>query len=218
MRKTCCHRHGPRGFSLIEIMVAVVIGTALTAIAIPSLTSTLRSYRSAGDARDLSGEVSLAKMRAAATYTRARVYADLSANQFRVETWTLPSGGASNCWIAEGVSSCSQSYTGSSTPPQSALSKGVSFGFGSLTTSPSGGAIAQAPACLMDDGTSAISNTACVLFNSRGIPIVSVNGAPDPNGNLYITDGGSVYGVTVFVTGLIQTWRAGVTSATWTIR
>jgi prepilin-type N-terminal cleavage/methylation domain-containing protein len=217
MRKTRYHRHGLRGFSLIEIMVAVVIGTMLTAIAIPSLTSTLRSYRSAGDARDLSGEVSLAKMRAAATYTRARVYADLSANQFRVETWTLPSGGASNCWIAEGVSSCSQSYSGSSKPPQAALSKGVSFGFGSLTTSPSGGAIAQAPACLMDDGTSAISNTACVLFNSRGIPVDS-GGTQTSLGNVDITDGGSVYGVTVFVTGLIQTWRADVTSATWKIR
>jgi prepilin-type N-terminal cleavage/methylation domain-containing protein len=212
------HRFGCRGFSLVEIVIALVIGVTLTAIALPVLSSVLKTLRSGGDAQDLSGAVSLAKMRAAATFTRTRVFADLSSRQFRIETWTLLSGRSSNCWVADGDSQCASSYSGGSLPPGSSLSSGVTFGFGSLGTSPSGETIAQGPTCQTDAQTIAnrvgsISNSACIVFNSRAVPVDSAGAAT--SANLYATDGSSVYGVTVTSTGLIRTWRSSAATANW---
>ena len=73
--------------------------------------------------------------------------------------------------------------------------------------------IGQAPACTNDLGV-AIANTACVMFNSRGVPI-------DPTGNpvvdaLYLTDGSAVYGVIVSATGMVRTWRTlPVSTPSW---
>jgi hypothetical protein len=93
----------------------------------------------------------------------------------------------------------------------------ATFGFGSLTTPPSGVAsLAQGPACLKDDmvASNTYSNTACVMFNSRGIPIDNTLVAT-PNGAFYITDGRTVTGVTVSATGLTKVWRTGASTAIW---
>lgn len=66
-------QQGHRGFSLIEVMLVVVVGFIIAGIAIPTFLTIERNLRTSGDARDLSDEVSLAKMRAAATFTRSRL-------------------------------------------------------------------------------------------------------------------------------------------------
>ncbi len=78
-----------------------------------------------------------------------------------------------------------------------ALSTGVTFGFGGVTLAPPNtqATIGQASQCMEDDGITAIANTACIMFNSRGVPIDS---SFAPTGDaLYVTDGMVVYGVTV---------------------
>jgi len=198
MRNMPYREHGHRGFSMIELMLVVIVGTILTAMAIPTFLTIQRNLRTGGDARDINGEIILAKMRAASDFTKARLYADLSAQTFRIEVWNKSGSGS---WGIEG-----------GTQP---LSQDVSLGFGTLSSPPSGTqvTIGQAPACLDNSGT-AISNTACIVFNSRGIPVDST-GTPTANDVLYITDGSSVYGVTVSATGLIQTWRSGTDAANW---
>jgi hypothetical protein len=74
--------------------------------------------------------------------------------------------------------------------------------------------LSQAPLCLQDDLVATYSNTACVMFNSRGIP-VDPTGTPTPDDALYVTDGNSVTGVTVVATGLTRVWRSDASSATW---
>ncbi len=191
------HTHH-RGFSLIEMVIAVAIGLLIAGMAIPTLLTLKRNLRISGDAGDINGDVALAKMRAAAAFTKARVYADLSANTFRIEVWNKSGGGS---WGTEGGTQ--------------ALSPEVTWGFGTLNSPPAGtqAAIGQAPLCLNNTGN-AIANTACIVFNSRGIPVDST-GTPTPNDALYITDGGLVYGVTVSATGLIQTWRSGTNATNW---
>ncbi len=187
-----------RGFSLIEVVIAVVIGLLIAGMAIPTLLTLKRNLRISGDAGDINGDVALAKMRAAAAFTKARVYADLSANTFRVEVWNKSGGGS---WGTEGGTQ--------------ALSPEVTWGIGTLSGPPPGTqpALGQAPLCLNNSGN-AIANTACIVFNSRGIPVDST-GTPTSNDALYITDGGVVYGVTVSATGLIQTWRSGTDATYW---
>jgi hypothetical protein len=183
-----------------------------------------RTYRSVGDARSLSEEVSLAKMRGPANFTQARVYADLSTNRYRVETWAVPTGGTSKCWITDGDTQCSSNYTSPNAPPSTLLLTTVTFGYGSLGSAPSGtqSTLGQAPACQTDAETAAgnvgdAASSACIVFNSRGIPVDNT-GAPTSADALYVTDSISVYGVTVLPTGLIQTWRSGLTSTSWSRR
>jgi prepilin-type N-terminal cleavage/methylation domain-containing protein len=190
---------GNHGFTLVEVLIVTAIVVVVAAIGIPTLTTITRNLRTGGDARDLNGAIVLAKMRAASDFAHARVYADLSANTFRVEIYPSPSG--PNSWTTEGGTT--------------SLSQGVTFGYGSLTSAPSGMAsLSQAPLCLQDDLVATYSNTACIMFNSRGIP-VDPTGTPTSADALYVTDGNSVTGVTVVATGLTRVWRSDASSATW---
>ena len=216
-----------RGFSTLELIVVVTVSILLTLMAIPSITAALRNYRSVGDGRSLTEAVSVAKMRAAADFTESRVYADLSLNQYRVETWSvpmLPTGSVSKCWVTDGDQYCSSHYTSPSTPPSTALSPTVTFGYGSLSGPPGGtqSTLGQAPACQSDAQKTAasvgsVANSACVVFNSRGIPVDSTMAATSADA-LYVNDSSGVYGVTILSTGLIQTWRTDLSSANWTKR
>jgi prepilin-type N-terminal cleavage/methylation domain-containing protein len=203
-RRQPIHHRTQAGFSIVEIMMAAIIGAILAAMAIPSFLTTLSNLRTTGDARDLNDEVALAKMRGAANFTLARVYADLSAQTFHLEYWEKPDATCtSGCWVTEGGTQ--------------SLSSKITFGYGGLSTPPpnSQTAIGQAPACLKNDMTTPISGTACIVFNSRGIPIDSTQ-APTPQDVLYVTDGKSlVFGVTVSATGVIRTWQSGISTANW---
>jgi hypothetical protein len=182
-------------------------------MAIPSLLKLERNFRSDGDSRVLSGEIGLAKMRAASDFTKARVYADTSAKTIRVQIWcktaTSPCTSA-NTWLDEG---------GTIT-----LSTGVSYGYGTLSTPPTNTqtSIGQAGACQSDAQTvsgsaGTTANSACMIFNSRGIPI-DAGGSPTGQYALYLNDGNSVYGATVAATGLLRLWRTDIGTASWTQR
>jgi Tfp pilus assembly protein FimT len=186
------------GFSLVEVLIVTIVIIVIAAMGLPKLMTMLGSLKTRGDARDLNGEIVLAKMRAASDYARARVYADLDTNTFHLEIYQSGAGG----WTAEGGTQY--------------LSKGVTFGYGSLTSPPSGtqSTLGQAPLCLHDDMTSTYPNTACIMFNSRGIPVDSTL-TPTPNDALYVSDGKTVTGVTVSATGLTQVWRSDPSTANW---
>jgi prepilin-type N-terminal cleavage/methylation domain-containing protein len=182
-----------KGFSLIELMIVVAIAFIIAGFAVPAFLQTMRNFRINGDGVSINGEILTAKMRAAARFTHTRVYFDLASNQFRSQWWDKTANSNAGGWVDETVGA-----------PQ-VLSSGVSFGNGGVTNDPAGNSIGIAGQCL-DDGGSAISNTACVLFNSRGFPIDgtgTITGADE----IWITDGAMVYGVTVSINGLTQVWR-----------
>lgn len=188
-----------RGFSTLEVLTVVLISIILAGLAISAYAQIAKSLRINGDSRNVADQVALTKMRAAADFAKARLYADLSGNSYHIET--CPKSGATCTWGTEGGTHN--------------LSQGVTMGFGALGTAPPNtqATIAQAPACLDNKGNS-ISNTACIVFNSRGIPVDST-GAPTAKDAIYVSDGTSVYGVTVSAMGLIQAWRSGVNTAAW---
>jgi len=186
------------GFALIELMFVLTVSVVVAAMAIPVFSSIMRNLRGDGDIQSLSSDVGLAKMRAAASFSRARVRANLTARTFQVEVWNK----TTNAWGVEGGTQN--------------LSKTVNFGYGSISSPPPNtqASIAQAPAC-RNNGGAVIANTACIVFNSRGVPVDST-GAPTGNGALYISDGAAAQGVTVGATGLIRRWRRDLTgSSSW---
>jgi hypothetical protein len=153
------------------------------------------------DARNLHNTVALAKMRAAAHYSRERVFVDLTTSNYLLQYWEK----ASNSWTNE-----------SGTSP---LGFGVGFGYGTIDTPPpdTQSTLGQAPACTSNTGTT-ISNTACIVFNSRGIPIDPATGTPTGDSALYVTDGTATYAVTLSATPLIRLWSTRAGAADWVHR
>ena len=193
-----------RGFSLLEILLVLAIMAVLAAMAVPMSGNAVRYIRISGDARDISNALAVTKMRAASKFSKARLLVDLSSNTYYVQTYDK----TANTWTAE---------TGTTT-----LSPYVSFGYGSAATPPSNTqtSIGQAGACYdTASPPAAIANTACVIFNSRGIPVVDATGSPTGNYALNIKDSTFVYGVTVAATGFIRTWRTNATSTpSWSLQ
>jgi Tfp pilus assembly protein FimT len=193
------------GFSLTEVLLVTFIIIVIAGVGMPKLMTMVGEMRTAGDVRDLNGAIVLAKMRASSNFARARVYADLSANTFRVE-WQQS---GTITWTTDG---CPNSCTG-----DQPLATSVSFGYGSVSSPPSNtqATLGQAPVCLDSSGSGTpVTNTACIIFNSRGIPITSA-AVPTPNDAIYVTDGRIVTGVTVSATGLTKIWRTDAAGANW---
>jgi Tfp pilus assembly protein FimT len=181
------------GFSLLELILITGLMGVIMAIAVPMSGNALGFFRLSGDARSASNSIALAKMRASSAFSRARVFVDLSSNSYHLETWDK----TSSTWKAEGTNNV--------------LSSRVAFGYGSVSAAPPNtqATIGQSPLCKDNTGAD-ISNTACVIFNTRGVPVDST-GAPIVDA-LYLTDGSAVYGVTVSASGMVRMWRTPRTS------
>ena len=182
-----------RGFSLIEMLLVVGLTGVVGAIAVPMMANSLAFFRLSGDARSMANATALAKMRAASVFGRERVYVNIAARNFHLETWN------GTTWSVDGGTT--------------ALSQNVNLSFGVVATAPTNtqAIIGQAPTCKNDLGVD-IAGTACVIFNSRGLPIDSAGLTPAEVPALYLTDGTAVYGVTVSKTGMVRSWRTPPTA------
>jgi type II secretory pathway pseudopilin PulG len=199
--------HRQDGFSLVDMLVGIALIGIVTAMAIPMADSSSRGFRIRGDAQSMANMVALAKMRAASRFSRTRIRADLANNRYRLEVWDKTANGGAGAWALEG--------------DDVRLSQGVQFGFAGLAAPPPNtqAAIGQSPACTGPASLTAdfVADTACIVFNSRGVPV-------DPAGNpvggnaLYITDGSGVYATTITATPLVRQWWSNSTAAAWVRR
>jgi hypothetical protein len=178
------------GFSLLELVFTLAIGFVIAAVAVPMTGGSLSHFQLSGDARGVANSLAVAKMRAAAHFTQARLFVDLSDDTYHLESWDKD---ADEWTVVGGLTT---------------LTSSVSFGVDAMDEPPPNtqAEIAQAAPCKDDEGAD-IGNTACVVFNSRGVPI-DATGAPTAAGALYVTNDTVVYGATVSATGLIRLWRA----------
>lgn len=192
-----------RGYSLVELLMVVGIMGVLAAIAVPMSGNTIKYLKLSGDARDLANATAVTKMRAASKFTQSRLYIDLAGKQYYTQTFNK----TTSEWETEGGAT--------------QLSNTVSFSYGPVTAPPANtqSSIGQAPLCKDNSSPPVdVANTACIMFNSRGIPI-DTTGSPYGNDAIYVTDGSAVYGITIAATGFIRTWRTNYTStASWSLQ
>ncbi len=216
MRKTVRNKR-QAGFSTLELLVAITMSVIITAIAVPGYMTTAAYLRVAGDLRSINGLTAVAKMRAASDFTHARVFADLNGGTFQLEVWDKTGNGGVGCWFADldSTRACLTYSSGRPSGPVTTLATGDTFGFGTLGTGPTPGqpTPSQAAAC-RDNSNGALGGTACIVFNSRGIPVDNTN-SPIATGAFYLTNGTVVNAVTVSATGSIQAWTSPVGSANW---
>lgn len=190
------HDHG---FSAVELLIALAIIGSLAAMSVPLSGGMIDDIRLRGDAQGLSSAVALTKMTAATKFSRSRLHVNEAAGTWQVETWQ-PTGTPG--WILDGGIHF--------------LSQRDQFGAGPVTTAPpnSQAVVAQPSPCLAADDTT-IAGTACVIFNSRGLP-VSSSGAPMTTQVLYMRGPTGVFAIVVGATGQLQVWRTTSTSdGTW---
>lgn len=204
-----------RGFTTLEVLVVMFVSLVIAALAIPGFDQVRRTLRISGDARDLNGAINQAKLQAAADFTDARVFVDLgfnTPNSFHVDVWNKAGNGGAGCWQVVGDVN-NPCYAPGVSPVQ-LLSPGVTFGFAGVGAAPPNtqtNGISQGPFCVPVNGrrVGQVATTACVHFNSRGIPINPATLAPTGNDAVYITDNTQTYAVTVGSTGLSQVWAIG---------
>ena len=194
------------------MMMVVAIMGVLVAITVPMSGNTVRYLKLSGDARELSNATAVAKMRAAARFTKARLFINRADGTFQVQTYTravaLPHCPVVDAWCAEGVNPTSLSST-------------VTFGYGPVSSPPpfTQTSIDQAAMCQNNASPPVdIANSSCIIFNSRGIPVDNT-GSPIGLDAVYVTDGIAVYGITVAATGFIRNWKTNSTSTPlWTLQ
>ena len=186
---SCDSSRRERGFSVMELMTVTAILMLTAGLATYGLQSFLRSYRTGSDARSIASQVSLARMRAASSFTRARVTFDTAARSYQIELQNKATG----AWSVEGGT-----YF---------LSQGVSFGAGGVTT-PAGGT----------EQTPIVNPPPPIIFNSRSTPVDSGFNA-GVNYAVYLTNNdGLTYGVTVSRTGRVSLSEYVLSLSDWRTR
>ena len=186
-----------RGFTLIEVMVAMSVLGVLAAFAIPMIESTANGIKLRDQAEQISNMVGLAKMRATARFSRARLFVDRAAETYVLQVWDSDA----KSWVDDVASTT--------------LPSGIDFGFGKLDEPPPNtqDEIKFAAECT-DDAGDKMDKTACINFNSRGIP-VDAAGSPVGGNAIYLTDGTGVRGITVTATPLIRDWWSSADAPGW---
>jgi len=186
-----------RGYSLIEVMAAMAVLGILGAMAVPMVSSATSGVKLRDHANAIADLIGLAKLRATSEFSRSRLYVDLAGESYVIQIWDQDAG----AWVDE----------------QAAveLPNGVSFGWGALDEPPKNtqDELKFAAECVDADGE-IIEKTACIMFNSRGIPIDKDN-SPIGGNAFYLTDGTGVRGITVTATPLVRRWWSSAGKAGW---
>ncbi|MGA7795670.1 MAG: hypothetical protein WCA19_21770 [Candidatus Acidiferrales bacterium] len=160
-----------RGYSLVELVIAVFIIITIAGIAIPKVVTVTQNVRMANDIRSISAQIFLARMRAASAGAKSRLNFNTAANTYQIEVYNS----STSTWAI---------YGGTIN-----LSTGDTFGYGSITT-PAGqqSPIAQTTPIYFnsrgmatDSSGNATANSAIYLTNIRGqyaAVAVSIAGQP----------------------------------------
>lgn len=166
-----------RGFSLIELVILLALAGIVAGFSIPTLSSSMRRWQLASDARNIATNLTYAKFGAISQMTHCRLSFDVEGNQ----------------WSLSKYNRTTSAYALQGSPNQ--LSNGLANSGIQLRSDSS-----SAPSGF------STSSSVSITFNSRGIPI-DATGKPTSNNVVYLSDAREEYAVTVSLTGKVQLWK-----------
>lgn len=207
-------RRDAAGFSMLELLVALLIMGTIAALALPSAQTSLKNYRLHSDATRIASNFNVIRMRAAAQYAPYRMDIDRVAGTYIMEKLCglTPSTVDSACTSAYAPFTTRQFELGT----QYAL-EGDTFStcrLSGITAFP--GTITADPAGCPASGP----NTLQIYFNTRGAPANST-GSPLSNGGavLYLSNQNNlVDAITVSLGGRVAVWNWDTVTNKWMMR
>jgi Tfp pilus assembly protein FimT len=167
-----------RGFSFLELVVLLAIGAIMMSISIPMVSSSMRSWQLAADARGIANTLAYAKLSATSQMTHYRISFDMG-NQ----AWSLQKYNRStNAFDLQGAVNPLSNGVAHSGIAFRSTSESAPYGFPT-------------------------SSSAAITFNSRGVPIDG-SSVPTPANVVYLSGTDADYAVTVSITGKVQLWKS----------
>jgi prepilin-type N-terminal cleavage/methylation domain-containing protein len=179
MKNERAKKTGDPGFSLTEVLIAVAVMAALSALAVPMLSTSMRSMQLAADAQNISTTISSARLSAKSLMTPYRISFDLVKNEWSLEKFNRATA---NFELQKDVNQLSSGITNS----------GITFRQNSDS----------------HPGAFPSQCSGTITFNSRGIPVDN-NNAPTSDNIVYLSKSETDYAITVSLTGKVQVWKEG---------
>ena len=201
MQQRLNHYHSARGMTLIETgVVMLVIGIAM-AMATPSLTKAMRSYRLNSGAQQVANAFQSAKFSAVRTNAAQSVFINTSTNATAV--------GATTSATATPLPTGVQFVTLPTSVTIPTIIANATPNAGTLSGQASNGRLA------VSFGTvSGMTNFRQASFNSRGLP--GPNISPGAVNWVYLTnEQNELMAITITSAGSIQTWRWNAATSQW---
>ena len=177
MIKEKTKRPGDPGFSLVEVLIGLMLFAALSALAVPILSSSIRNMQLFADAQNISTTMSSARLSAKSSMTPHRMSFDLDNNQWRLEKFNANTGVFE---LQQDVNQLSSGVTGS----------GITFLRKSLS----------------HPGIFPSQSSQTITFNTRGIPVDGSN-VPTSNNIIYLSNRGTDFAITITLTGKVRVWK-----------
>ncbi|MCZ6515532.1 MAG: prepilin-type N-terminal cleavage/methylation domain-containing protein [Acidobacteria bacterium] len=182
-----------RGFTMVELLIAMVVIGIISVFAIPQGLVAVRGYRLHSSTSAVAAQLSLTRFRATAQFAPYRLSFTSGQRTFMMQrltsSYAVPTGGED------------------SEEEQQFLSQGVSF----LATKPTA---AKPGPVTVDTGATA------VYFNTRGVPVDS-SGDPVTNGGyaIYLENEDDLYdAITISIGGRVSLWGWDSIGGSWTRR
>jgi Tfp pilus assembly protein FimT len=182
---TASQKHGEYGFSVLEFLVVTALIVVIVGMALPYTRTAFQTYSVTNDAREMAAQLSLARMRAASAFSRARVYCDPTASpQCKLQLQAYNS----SSWTDEGTK------FGLASGDSFGITPGAATGVGGQSGTP------QQPPNASSPYTPNLAPYA-IEFNSRGMPIDPSTGNLKTDYAVYLQGNGTYSAVAVDASG-----------------
>jgi prepilin-type N-terminal cleavage/methylation domain-containing protein len=185
---------GERGFTLVELLVVVAFAGIIAAIALNPVRTYLASWDARLSVRNIVGQITLARMRAASNFSWSRVYCNTSASPQTCQVQVNAIGSNSATFTNE---SGATAYGGWGAQPLARTTTMVTAGasVGSIGAG-AGGQSSSSP-----------TPYTTISFNSRGMPIDTSTGALKSDYAIYLYSASmNYYAITVDLSGRAREW------------
>lgn len=212
--------HREHGFSMLELLAALLIMGIVAAFAIPAAITAVKGYRLHADASALAGFLNVARMKAASQYAPYRVAFNTAAGQYSIEQLCGWNNSDPGC-TAMGATAYSSLAT-----PAIDHKVGVQYmsaGDSLLSCRPAGvpapSPAHPSPGSITADAAGCPA-TLYFYFNTRGSPVDNT-GNPLNNGGVVVflqNQAQLLDAITVSVGGRVAVWNYAPSTTTWAMR